>query len=191
LGALSALALIGLLALGDRALGFPFVPFDIFDWMSRTLPGGLIRFVIHSMVAIIVFLQDFLPIGDISTASKLAEQSIAILQLVLGGAILGGLLAWIRRKRDPTPFGQIGGLVLLAITLFIEISLGAASVMARSAASAERVTKPAVMMDHMTIWEFPPAPASCACSGATATNASMSRTDVRTVRFLTTTASSQ
>jgi DMSO/TMAO reductase YedYZ molybdopterin-dependent catalytic subunit len=112
------------LALGSRLLDLPFVPFDIFDWMARTLPGGLIRFVIESMVTIIKFLQGFLPIGDISTAAKLAEQSIAITQFIVGGAVFGGLLAWIRTKRDPILFGQIGGLLLLAFAIIIESSLG-------------------------------------------------------------------
>src|SRR3972149_3042687 len=85
LGALSALTLIGLLSLGDSLFGFPFVPFDIFDWMARSLPGWLIGTVISTMVAVIRFLQGFLPIGDISTTAKLAEQAIALLQLVAGG----------------------------------------------------------------------------------------------------------
>lgn len=124
LGALSSLALIGLLGLSQHLLGSPFVPFDIFDWMARTLPGGLIRFVIGLMVAIIQFLQSFLPIGNISTAAKLAEQSIAVVQFIVGGSIFGALLAWLQSKRSIALFGQVGGLLLLALTLIVESSLG-------------------------------------------------------------------
>jgi len=124
LGALSSMALIGLLVLAQRLFGSPFVPFDIFDWMARTLPGGLIRFVIGLMVAIIQFLQSFLPIGNISTAAKLAEQSIAIVQFIAGGAVFGALLAWLHGKRSIALFGQVGGLLLLAFTLIVESSLG-------------------------------------------------------------------
>lgn len=125
LGALSALALIGFLALSESLLGTPFVPFDIFDWMARTLPGWLIGSVISLMVAIIRFLQGFLPIGDISTSAKLAEQGIAILQVIIGGAAFGVLLAWLQaRKSNVMLYGQVGGLVLLALTLLIEASLG-------------------------------------------------------------------
>lgn len=124
LGAVSAVALIGLLSLGDSVFGFPFVPFDIFDWMSRVLPGALIRFVINLMVTIIGFLQGFLPIGDTSTAAKTAEQSIAILQLVGGGATFGALLAWLSRRRSLDSLGELGGVILFVVTLFIEISLG-------------------------------------------------------------------
>lgn len=124
LGALSSLALVGLLALSQQALGSPFVPFDIFDWMARTLPGGLIRFVIGLMVAVIQFVQSFLPIGNISTAAKLAEQSIAIVQFIVGGAVFGALLAWQHSKRSITLFGQAGGLLLFAFALIVETSLG-------------------------------------------------------------------
>ena len=126
LGALSAFALIGLLSLGGDLLGTPFVPFDIFDWMSRSLPGWLIGGVIGIMVSIISFLQTFLPIGSISSTAKLAEQGIALGQLVVGGAAFGGLLAWLGRKpkRNLILYGQIGGFVLLGLTLIIEILLG-------------------------------------------------------------------
>jgi len=125
LGALSGLALIGVLSLGDSLFGFPFVPFDIFDWMARSLPGWLIGTVISTMVAVIRFLQGFLPIGDISTTAKLAEQAIALLQLVAGGALFGALLAWQAGKpnRNLIKFGQIGGLVLLGVSVLIEILL--------------------------------------------------------------------
>ena len=135
LGALSALTLIGLLSLGDSLFGFPFVPFDIFDWMARSLPGWLIGTVISTMVAVIRFFQGFFPIGDISSTAKLAEQAIALVQLVAGGAIFGALLGWQahKSKRDLVLFGQIGGLLLLAATLFIEMSLGNATLSAFAA----------------------------------------------------------
>ncbi len=125
LGGLSSLAVIAILYLGEQAFALPFVPFDIFDWMTRTLPGGLIAFVIRTMVLVIGYVQDFLPIGDTSTVSKLAEQSIALFQLVAGGVFFGGLLAWFHRKENAqlSLYGQLGGLTLLAITLIIESSL--------------------------------------------------------------------
>ncbi|MEX2161443.1 MAG: molybdopterin-dependent oxidoreductase [Anaerolineales bacterium] len=126
LGALSALSVIGILSLGESWFGFAFVPFDIFDWMARTLPGWIIGNVISVMVAIIGFLQGFLPIGDISTTAKLAEQGIAILQLIIGGALFGAVLGWLNSRPDRkiAIYGVIGGLFLLAATLMIESSLG-------------------------------------------------------------------
>lgn len=134
LGAVSSLAVIGLLFLGEQLFAFPFVPFDIFDWMARALPGGLVAFTIRTMVAVIGFLQGLLPIGDTSTAAKIAEQSIAILQLIAGGAFFGIWLAWLSRQRNEQliRFGQVGGLILLAITLLIESSLSTSQLSAVS-----------------------------------------------------------
>ncbi len=125
LGALSSLTLIGLLSFGDSLFGFPFVPYDIFDWMARVLPGALIRAVIATMVMVITFFQGFLPIGDTSTVAKTAEQSIAIFQLIAGGALFGALLVWLNSRNQPNNYGQMGGVFLLLFTLFIETSLGA------------------------------------------------------------------
>lgn len=129
LGILSSIAVIALLYWGEQIYELPFVPFDIFDWMSRVLPGGLIAFVISTMVGIISFVQGFLPIGDTSTVAKAAEQSIAIMQVVGGGATFGLILAWLNRKagRDLSTDGLIGGLILLALTLFITNELSTSS----------------------------------------------------------------
>lgn len=126
LGALSSIAVIGLLYLGEQAYALPFVPFEIFDWMTRTLPGGLVAFVISTMVSIISFFQGFLTIGNTSTVAKAAENTIAILQVVGGGVAFGLILAWLNRDRERNLiiFGQIGGLLLLAVNLMIIADLG-------------------------------------------------------------------
>lgn len=122
-GAFATLTLIGALSLANQLFNLPFVPFDIFDWMARTLPGALIGFVIELMVAIISAFRTFVPIGNTSTAAKLAEQSIAIIQFILAGAVVGCLLAWIQTKRKSIFGGQIAGLFLLAFTILVESSL--------------------------------------------------------------------
>lgn len=128
LGALATAALAGVLALGEPLLGTPFLPFDIFDVMARVLPGALIRFVIENMVAVIQFLQRFLPVGDTSTAAKLAEQAIAALQFIAAGAVFGALLAWLQRKGSSIQtYGLVGGLLLLAFTLMVHAQLGIAA----------------------------------------------------------------
>jgi hypothetical protein len=52
-GAMLTVALIAILYAGWRLADLSFVPFDVFDWMTRILPGALIEFVIGSMVATI------------------------------------------------------------------------------------------------------------------------------------------
>ncbi|MCW5874620.1 MAG: molybdopterin-dependent oxidoreductase, partial [Anaerolineales bacterium] len=126
-GALTTAALVGVLAFTEPLLGTPFLPFDIFDLMARVLPGGLIRFVIASMVAVIQILQRVLPVGDTSTAAKLAEQAIAVVQFILAGAAFGVLLAWLQRTRNIRSIGLVGGLLLLALMLTVHTQLGIAT----------------------------------------------------------------
>ncbi|TAK12437.1 MAG: molybdopterin-binding oxidoreductase [Anaerolineae bacterium] len=122
LGALTSLAVIGVLYAGNQLAGTPFVPFDIFDWMARVLPGGIIVSVIQVMVRLITALN----LGETSSTAKFMEQSIAIVQFVGGGALLGLALAWAGRgNRNGLPiYGLMGGLILLTFTLLVEGSLG-------------------------------------------------------------------
>lgn len=122
LGAVTSLGVIGLGYLGWQALRLPFLPFDLFDWMARALPGALITTVIHSIVSIIRGLN----LGPTDTTAKLIEQSIALGQFVGGGAVLGAALAWafVRRPRtiNRIAVGLGGGLTL--VSLAIEAALG-------------------------------------------------------------------
>ncbi|MFP3853654.1 MAG: molybdopterin-dependent oxidoreductase [Anaerolineales bacterium] len=121
-GLLTSLPVIALSYLANTLAGLPFIPFDIFDWVARTLPGGLLTFGIDSMVAVITRFN----LGQTSSTAKLIEQIMAILQLAGGGAIFGLVLAWLGQRRDLDygPAGVIGGAVLFLATLAIEASLG-------------------------------------------------------------------
>jgi DMSO/TMAO reductase YedYZ molybdopterin-dependent catalytic subunit len=124
LGAITSLPVIALTFMGEALLGLPIVPFDIFDWVARTLPGDVITFGIDSMVSLIRGLN----LGDTSSTAKLLEQTMATTQLVVGGAVFGLILAWLAGRRDEDRGlrdGLIGGLVLLVATVAIEASLGA------------------------------------------------------------------
>jgi len=80
---LSFLLLLPLTALGylaSRFVAVPFVPFSLFDWLARALPGPLITAGIDTMVRT---MRAFgLPVADLA---KLAEQILAV-------AIFTGLL---------------------------------------------------------------------------------------------------
>ncbi len=122
LGALTSLPVIALTYLGEQLAGLPFVPFDMFDWLARVLPGGLITFGIDIIVSLIGVLR----LGDTSSNAKAIEQLFAILQLVAGGAAFGLILARLGRGRtkDLIRFGLFGGAVILIPTLAIELALG-------------------------------------------------------------------
>ena len=86
-------ALVGILFLAWRVAGLPFVPFDVFDWVTRRVPGRLIAVSIRTMVSVIRALH----LGSTSETAKLAEQLMAVTGLVVAGAGAGTLLFVILR----------------------------------------------------------------------------------------------
>ena len=76
-------SLIGTLFFGWRVAGLPFVPFDMFDWLTRVLPGRLIAFGIDTMVNLIRLLR------LISSTAKMAEQTMATAGLFIAGTVSG------------------------------------------------------------------------------------------------------
>jgi DMSO/TMAO reductase YedYZ molybdopterin-dependent catalytic subunit len=122
LGGLTSLPLIALSYLGQQWAGLPFIPFDLFDWLARVLPGGLITVVIDTMVRIITLLG----IGPISSAAKRMEQLQGILFVVGGGVVLGAIIALVIRLRDwpGNAVGLAAGLLVFALTAAMEFSLG-------------------------------------------------------------------
>jgi uncharacterized membrane protein YagU involved in acid resistance len=120
LGALSALIVVALVYLGEQLAGLPFVPFDIFDWMMRVLPGGLIAFVVDTIVRLITGLG----LGPTAAVAKQAEMAIAIVQFILTGVVFGLVLAVLGRRWPGylVSFGALGGLLLFLALMLIEIS---------------------------------------------------------------------
>lgn len=86
-------ALIGILFFGWRVAGLPFVPFDMFDWLTQVLPGRLIAFGIGTMVTVIRALK----LGPTSETAKSAEQAMAVANLFITGAVGGAILFLILR----------------------------------------------------------------------------------------------
>ena len=97
-GAMLTVALIAIFYAAWKLAGFPFVPFDVFDWMTRVLPGQVIGFGIHTMVTVIRALH----VGPTSVVAKAAEQAMGIGGLlvtgIVGGAILFGILRALRGR---------------------------------------------------------------------------------------------
>lgn len=111
-------ALIGVFYFAWRVVGLPFVPFDIFDWQTRVLPGHVIAFVIGAMVRIIRALN----LGPISTTAKTAEQAMAIAGLFIAGLVGGFIVFLILRTACKVHGFAIGltlGVVLGVPTMFI------------------------------------------------------------------------
>ncbi len=92
-GALLAAALIAVFYAGWRLADLPFVPFDVFDWTTRILPGALIEFVIGAMVAVIRGLH----LGPTSVVAKIIEQAMGIAGLFITGVVAGAVLFGVLR----------------------------------------------------------------------------------------------
>jgi DMSO/TMAO reductase YedYZ molybdopterin-dependent catalytic subunit len=95
-------ALVGLLVtaplaaffyLGWKVARLPFVPFDIFEWVSRLVPGAVVTRGIEAMVAAIRVLR----LGSTDVAAKYAEQAMAVAGLLLSGAVAGSVLYALKR----------------------------------------------------------------------------------------------
>ena len=117
IGAILTLALLALFYLGWTIIGLPFVPFNVFDWTSRVLPGSLITLGIDSMVRLI----RALPLGDTATAAKTAEQTMAIVGFLAAGTAAGAMFFIVLRVWKGQPYlaglglGAVAGVTTLLI----------------------------------------------------------------------------
>ncbi len=104
--------LIALLFLAYTATGVPFIPFDVFDLVSRTLPGSVITTGIDSMVGVITALG-----LSVRETAKFAEQAMAV-ALTLGLTLIGGAayFAFFRGRRSSL-FAGLGYGIILGVIL--------------------------------------------------------------------------
>ncbi len=113
LGLLTGLSALAMLYLGERAAGLPYVPFVLFEWLTRVLPGALVTAGIEAMVGVI----EGIGVGPTSEVAKIAEMALAV-ALLLGGAAAFGLVLALaaRRVSRLVLFGAAGGVVLSGLT---------------------------------------------------------------------------
>jgi DMSO/TMAO reductase YedYZ molybdopterin-dependent catalytic subunit len=118
LGALTGffltIALVAIFDAGYEAANLPFLPFNLFDWQTRVLPGPVLARGINGMVSTIRWLR----IGNTSATAKLAEQSLAVIEFLVGGIVIGGiffvLATSFRWRRTIIPGLLTGGFVAVA-----------------------------------------------------------------------------
>ncbi len=125
IGALLTAPLIALLYLGWKLAGLPFAPFDIFDWLARTLPGSVVTFGIDTLVKVIRVLS----LGSTATVAKTAEQGMAITIFFVGGVVTAAVLFAILRRsaRPPRRAGMIVGAVVGVAVVLVSRSLDRAT----------------------------------------------------------------
>lgn len=120
-GGLLTAPLIAIMYLADQLANLPFVPFDVFDWMTRVLPGPVVTFGIDLMIDVMLLLGI-----SVADTAKTAEQIMAILQFLAGGILAGIVFFAVIRARRVQPDNLAGtvmaslfGLPLIAISLAI------------------------------------------------------------------------
>lgn len=120
-GALLTAALIAVMSLANQLAGLPFVPFDLFDWLTRVLPGSLITFGIDFMIDTMLLLR-----VSVADTAKIAERVMAILQFWTGGIVAGIVFFGVMRARQlkadtvaGVVIGALFGLPLIAISIAI------------------------------------------------------------------------
>src|SRR5262249_22869934 len=117
---LVTMALTGTLFFGWSVAGLPFVPFDVFDWLTRVLPGRLIAFGIGTMVSVIRLLN----LGPTSDIAKLAEQVMAIAAVFIAGVVGGTVLFVVLRVERTRPHVIPGLLLGLVFGVVVEFTNG-------------------------------------------------------------------
>jgi DMSO/TMAO reductase YedYZ molybdopterin-dependent catalytic subunit len=100
-------ALIAIFFFGWRVAGLPFVPFNMFDWLTRVLPGRVIEFGIGVMVTVIRGLN----LGPTAATAKTAEQAMAIAGLFITG-VVGGFILFLILRAARAGHGLTVGLAL-------------------------------------------------------------------------------
>ncbi len=94
-GIILTLPFLAIFFVSQALFGTPFVPFDLFDWLARILPGGLVAFGIDMIVSIIAGLN----LENTSGSAKTAEHILAMIITVALGGIIGAVV--FARWRDP------------------------------------------------------------------------------------------
>ena len=119
-GGLLTAPLMALMYLADVLVDLAFVPFDVFNWMARLLPGPVITFGIDAMIDTMRFLG-----LNVADTAKLAEQIMAVSLYFVLGIVAGGVFLLILKSQKIKP-GLISGIVIGALFGFpaIAISIG-------------------------------------------------------------------
>jgi DMSO/TMAO reductase YedYZ molybdopterin-dependent catalytic subunit len=121
-GLLLAAPLIAVMYLAQQVARLPFIPFELFDWTTRVLPGDIVTFGIDLMIDSMLLLQI-----NVADTAKQAEQAMAILIFLFGGVLIGALyFAWLKARMS-TPdvlSGVIVGALFGMPPIGISIAIG-------------------------------------------------------------------
>lgn len=121
-GGLLTAPLIGILYLGQQLATLPFIPFTLFDWLTRIIPGSIITFGLDAMISLMLALN-----MSIADTGKLAEQMMAVLFFWLAGVVVGSLFFVVLRSRAIRArilAGLVAGILVALPLVAIDIAMG-------------------------------------------------------------------
>jgi DMSO/TMAO reductase YedYZ molybdopterin-dependent catalytic subunit len=87
IGTLLTVPLTAIMYLANKLFSAPFAAFDLFAWVTRTLPGPVVTFGIDAMITTLDTLG--LSVPDLA---KTAEQTMAVIMFIVGGIVASALL---------------------------------------------------------------------------------------------------
>ena len=109
-GVLLSAPLTALLYLADKLAGLPFVPFALFDWIAKVLPGSVVTFGIDVMI------DGMRMLGmSVAGSAKTAEQIGATILFFLIGVGIGTVFMVVLKWRNADPMFSYG---LIAAAVF-------------------------------------------------------------------------
>lgn len=121
-GLLLAAPLTGVMYLAQQLASLPFLPFELFDWIGRVLPGDLVTFGIDLMIDSMLMMQI-----NVADTAKQAEQAMAIGIFLVTATVFAALYLALIRARRGTPdllSGLIAGALLGLPAIGIDIAIG-------------------------------------------------------------------
>ncbi|MFP4343986.1 MAG: molybdopterin-dependent oxidoreductase [Anaerolineales bacterium] len=123
LGALTSIPVIALSYLGSRLANLPFIPFNVLDFVTRIVPRLMVIFGIDQLLSGGQDQQSPTPTPNVGALSGNLQPLLAILFVVLFGALFGLILV-TRGRRTEKPrrlplFGLAGGALIWIILVLI------------------------------------------------------------------------
>ena len=144
-GAVLTAPLLGVFALGALS-GLPFVPFTVFEWFIRALPGRLVIFGLELTVRVLEGLG-----FNIKNTAKTAEQVLAIGSLFVGGLVIALLFFLLVKTVDERRLRRYGLAVGAMVGLF---SLVVALVQGVPASTAGKIVAVIWVLGLFLLWGY-------------------------------------
>lgn len=106
---------LALMFAGQQILGTPHIPFELFELITRVLPGGIISLGIEWLIELVIFLG----LGQTAATGKMVEIAAAYLLALVLLSLFGGLYAAIQHRLNPSWWvkGIFTGLILSVLTI--------------------------------------------------------------------------